>query len=549
MQSARKRQSSPICWLRWERMRPFSTSLIALAIFLFAHTQSASATYTELIGFPELQNQLGTDLPTGEGITVQHVEGTAGGAQTGNYFPDPSESVNLGKTLNNITFNAGVSQGSAGISNHARGVGFYFYGNSTSVSPGIDTIDVFEANHWMGFEVNGSNATTHSSGFLNTLGASPNTTSARIANHSWVGEFGTSSVNSQVVRRLDYVVERDDLINVVGIQNGFANSDRSLLKSAFNDISVGVSNGDHYAYTLEIDNVYTDGRVAPDIVAPGLNFSNSVVRTSSATPMVSSVAALLLDTAGDTELSNGTITNRTRTINHAETSEVIKAVLMAGADRNVDNLNGPDLLDYSVGTSNNLDLNYGAGQVNVLHSYNILSAGEHDSDQDRGGMVDISSRGWDYDSNFGGDNSTNDRASYHFTATTTGEVLHATLAWNIEVQGFTSSPANTTLRDLNLVLYDVTNSQVVSQTGASSLSTTENTENIFFDGLVAGNRYEIRVEAANGQTDFDWDYALAWRIEPWNLYQVPEPNAVGLTLLGILTFLGSGRFVSRKCHS
>ena len=546
MQPLAKRQRSRFPRLRSKRVSTLPALLAALLATLTANTQQASATYTELIGFPELQDQLGTNLPTGAGIQVQHVEGAAGGAQAGSYAPDPDESVNLGKTINNVTFFSGVNQGSLGVSNHARGVGFYFYGNSTSVSPGITAVDVYEANHWMGFNINGSSASAHSSGFLNTLGALPETTSARVANHSWVGEFGSSSINSQVVRRLDYVVEQDDLINVVGIQNGFANSDRSLLKSAFNDISVGVSNADHYIDTIGIDSIYTGGRVAPDVVAPGVNFSNTVVRTSSATPMVSSLAALLLDVADDSELSNGTVTNRTRTINHAETSEVIKAILMAGADRSVDNSHGPDLTDYSVDTSNNLDSDYGAGQVNVLHSYNILAAGEHDSDQDRGTTVDINPFGWDYDSNFGGDNSTNDRASYQFTASSNSEVLHATLAWNLEVKGFTASPGNTTLRDLNLVLYDVTNQQVVTQKGATSQSTTENTENIFFDGLVAGNRYEIRVEAASGEADFDWDYALAWRIEPWNLYQVPEPSGVGLTLLGLLSFLGTGRLIIRS---
>ena len=545
MPSEQKRQRSQLRWLSAEGVSRLLRLSAALLLFFCVGQRSADATYTELIGYPELQEQLGAELPTGAGIAVQHVEGTAGGAQAGSYAPDPGESVNLGKTLNNVTFFSGVSQGSLGVSNHARGVGFYFYGNGTSVSPGIDTIDIYEANHWMGFDVSGSSATAHSSGFLNTLGAEPETTSARIANHSWVGEFGSSSINSQVVRRLDYVVERDDMINVVGIQNGIASSDRSLLKTAFNEIAVGVTNADHHVYTLGIDSVYTGGRIAPDIVAPGVNFPNTVVRTSSATPMVSSVAALLLDAAQEDELSNGTITNRSRTIRHAETSEVIKAVLMAGADRAVDNGHGPDLIDYSVDTSNNLDLDYGAGQVNALHSYNILAAGEHDSDQDRGSTVDISPRGWDYDSHFGGSNSTNDRASYHFTANSSSEVLHATLTWNIQVDGFTSTPSNTTLRDLNLVLYDVTKNQVVSEKGASSLSTTENTENIFFDGLEAGNRYEIRVEAASGQANFDWDYALAWRIEPWNIYQVPEPSGVGLTLLGVLTFLGTGRFVAK----
>ena len=115
-------------------------------------------------------------------------------------------------------------------------------------------------------------------------------------------------------------------------------------------------------------------------------------------------------------------------------------------------------------------------------------------------------------------------------------MLHATLAWNIAVSGFTTSASSTTLHDLNLVLIDMTNSQVLTAPGASSLSTDQNTENIFFDGLVAGNRYEIRVETASGQPAFDWDYGLAWRIN-----QVPEPSSVTISLLGALSIFALGR--------
>ncbi len=539
MHREQKRLRSQGAWLRGERVYRLSAPLLALAVVFLLNAQSATAVYDNLIGYPELQAQLGGGIPTGSGIGVQHVEAPS----SGNYAADPNNSDFSGKTFTNVTYNAGVTQKSLVPSNHARSVGYNFYGNTLSIAPGISSIDSYEANHWLGFSISGSSATPHASGFLNTLQSAatlPKTTSARIANHSWIGEFTTSSVNSEVLRRLDFVVEQDDLLNVVGIQNG-SSGDLILLKSAFNEISVGVTEGDHVEATLGVDSTYTAGRVAPNVVAPGFNVPNTVTTTSLATPMVSAVGALLLETAQDGNLSNGLITNRTRTINHAETSEVIKAVMMAGADRAVDNAVGADLTDYLIDTSNNLDLDYGAGQVNIFHSYNILAAGEHDSDQDLGGGFDIGSLGWDYDPNFGGQGLTNDRGSYFFTAASSDDVLHATLAWNISVTGFTTSPSSTTLHDLNLVLVDVTNNQILSAPGASSLSTDQNTENIFFDGLVAGNRYEIRVEAASGQPLFDWDYGLAWRIN-----QVPEPSSVTISLLGALSVFALGRQRCRR---
>jgi hypothetical protein len=531
-------------WLREGGVFRLSSAFLALVVVCVLNAQNATATYDNLIGYPELQAQLGSSIPTGSGIRVQQVEAI----QAGNYAADPTTADFSGKTFTNVTYDAGVTQKSLGSSSHARGVGYNFFGNSHSLAPGITSIDSYEANHWLGYRVSGNYAYPHTSGFLNTQqsgSALPNTTSARIANHSWIGEFGSSSVNSEVLRRLDFVVEQDDMLNVVGIQNGNG-GDRVLLKSAFNEISVGMTSGNHVEATQGVDSVYTAGRVAPTVVAPGLNVSNTSTTTSLATPMVSAVGALLLETAQDSSLSNGSYANRIRTINHAETSEVIKAVLMAGADRAVDNAIGDDLNDYAIDTSNNLDLDYGAGQVNVFNSFNILAAGEHDSEQDLGFSVEIGKVGWDYDANFGGESASNDRGSYFFTADGSGDVLHATLAWNIEISGFSSSASNTTLRDLNLLLFDVTNNQLITSLGASSLSTNQNTENIFYDGLVSGNRYELRVEAASGQLDFDWDYGLAWRIDDSSIGAVPEPSSVTISLLGAFSVFALGRTRCRR---
>lgn len=545
-----QRPRSQAAWLRAGGVYRLHSRMIALVCALLVFCQSASATYQDTIGYPQLQAQLGASIPTGAGIEVQHVEALN---QADRYFPGSNAEFS-GNTITNVTNLAGTTQANTVASGHALGIGINFYGNSTSIAPDVNVIQSFETFHWLGYnyDPNSNTVTPTISGFLNNgsgLSTAPDITSARIANHSWVTQFSSSSSNSEVLRRLDYVVERDDLVNVVGILNGNGGTDVALLKSAFNEISVGTTNAIHREGTVGVDSTYTAGRNSPELVAPGFTFDDRlnddnvtlITNTSNATAMVSSATALLLETAQNPLLSSGTITNRTRTINHAETSEVIKAVLMAGADRSVDNPRGPDLNNYSIDTVNNLDLDYGAGQLNVFHSYNILAAGEHDSDQDRSSSVDISNVGWDYDPQFGGAGLTNDRGSYFFTATSTGDVIHATLAWNIQVTGFSNSPSNTTLRDLNLVLFDVTNNQVLSATGASSLSTTENTENIFFNGLVAGNRYEIRVEPASGQPAFDWDYGLAWRIGGITA-GVPEPSSVAISALGALSMLALGRW-------
>lgn len=541
---------SQVAWLRAGGVYRLFLSVFALPCAILLFSQSAVATYQDTVGYPQLQAQLGASIPTGAGIEVQHVEASN---PANRYFPAPDAEFS-GKSVTNVTLNAGATQGETLASGHARNVGINFYGDTVSIAPGITDIQSYEAFHWLGYNYNTTTRglTPTLSGFLNTgsgSGVLPDVTTARIVNNSWVTQFSTGSTNSEALRRVDYVVERDDFLNIVGVLNGNGGTDLALLKTAFNDLSVGRTDGVHREGTMGVDSTYTAGRTAPELVAPGYGSADDtdgdppqlVTTTSSATAMVSSAAAMLLEVAQDPLFSDGTITNRTRTINHAETSEVIKAILMAGADRAVDNPRGPDLANYTIDTANNLDLDYGAGQLNVYHSYNILASGEHASDQDRGSSLDIGDLGWDYDPHFGGASSSNDRGSYFFTAANTGDVLHATLAWNIQVTGFSSSTASTTLRDLNLVLFDVTNNQVVSGLGASSLSTTENTENIFFRGLVAGNRYEIRVETASGKPAFDWDYGLAWRIGG-NTEQIPEPSSVVISILGAVSAFATGRW-------
>lgn len=196
------------------------------------------------------------------------------------------------------------------------------------------------------------------------------------------------------------------------------------------------------------------------------------------------------------------------TVYNAERAATIKAALMAGADRVTHNSPGKgDISDYrSTGhqTNNGLDERFGAGQVNVLHSYQIIAAGEQKSLEHGGlnaGVIGLN--GFDYENAFGGFLSSNKTATYKFHAATDSK-LSASLVWNMSVTN--DGRLRTGLPNLNLELFDLT-SQTIS---AFSSSTHDNSENIWVD-LAMGHSYELLVKSAEAN-DFNWDYSLAWHI-------------------------------------
>ena len=160
-----------------------------------------------------------------------------------------------------------------------------------------------------------------------------------------------------------------------------------------------------------------------------------------------------------------------------------------------------------------LDSRYGAGQLNIYNSYNILAAGEQNSDEDDGaGDGSITDTGFDYDPSFGGDSGSNNTSTYRFSTGDDEYRLTTTLAWNININGGNGRlfSGTATLHDLDLHIYDATNTPTLI---ASSTSTTDNTETIWT--ILPRNRdYELVVSPKAGQPSFDWDYAIAWRLEP-----------------------------------
>jgi autotransporter-associated beta strand protein len=450
----------------------------------------AFAGVKEDVGLVTLQAEIG-DLPTGAGVRVGLIEA----AFDGSYRPMEELPEFAGK---HFEFRSGISGNSA----HATAVAQNFFGLSTSIAPGIDTIEVYAANGYLG------------PGFLRPgtqLDPLSSPQNSRVGNHSWVHSMGSIEGNLDVLQRQDWVIERDDYIQVVGVNNGSVNMN-PLLSNAFNAIAVGRSDGEHAINSLNLGGVYPGYRAKPDIVAP-------MTVTSLSTPVVAAAAALLVQTGhSNYYLSNGSYTARGfagSTINHAETSEVVKAALLAGASRLAFNsTDGSAMLDYRAvenrQAANGLDKRYGAGQLNVHNSHFIVSSGEQDSLSD-GRFVDVQSAGFDYDPHFGGANGSNATGTYDFTAGWTGQTLTASLVWNakIDIEKVKQNDyANAaTLYDLNLSLYDITSGTPALI--AASASGKDNSENLW-TSLVGGHRYRIEVSRPATQAPFDWDYGLAW---------------------------------------
>ncbi len=476
------------------------------------------------IGFTQLLREVGASLPGGSNVAVAHVEAAVDAGTTPKWAPDEANGEFSGKAFTQKTLPPASLP-----SSHATGVGRVFYGNASSATPGIANIDVYLADDWLG------------TGFLNAgAGALPSSTSARVANHSWIGSTDPLAAAGEVLRRVDWLIATDEFIQVGGMGNNATN--QPIFGSAFNALAVGRTDARHGQGSVAVDDLYPAGRTRPDLVAPETT-------TSGATPRAASAAALLVDTAhSDPSLSRGSTTNRNGdTIYNAERSEVIKAALLAGADRRTANgSTAANISDYRLDpanrTANGLDRRYGAGQLNIYNSYRIITAGEQDSWEDGGGS--LGSIGFDYDDAFGGQGGSNPEASYFFT-TGGAAVFTATLAWNLAVDA--GDPpggvfGGAALYDLDLFLFRYAADAGKGDLIAASTSGNENSENLWTP-LDPGQSYLLQVLPGAGQTPFLWDYALAFELTP---AAVPVPPAFWLLATGTLMLAACNRRALRS---
>lgn len=501
-------------------MKSSSARWASLALVMVSAAGQAQD-YRDDIGYDDLVDRLGTAVPTGTGVTVMQVEAAAGNDSNNLPIFSPVSGTSSG-TFSGVTFEFVTSHSgrSPTTSGHAINVGQLFYGNNALAS-GIGTVQVGNAVDWLTADFLG----------LGTP-SGPLATNARVINHSWVGMMNSgmpdsAAVNAEALRRTDWLVQQDSVINVVAM-NG-SNGNQPLLGSSFNSIAVGMTNGNHARGSYDLsaaDAVYGAGRVRPDVVAP-------MNTPSAAAPIVSSVAALLVQTghAGGTTLSNGSTTNRAgNVIYNAERSETIKAAIMAGADRQTENHStGAQIDNYRASgyaTANGLDSRYGAGQINASTSHQIIAAGEQEAGSVLCGTAVQICAGFDYVESFGGTSGSPTELTYSFTATDLHNQLSASLVWNLDVA--TIGAGGATLHNLGLSLFDETTGELVG----SSVSLLDNTQNLWFQ-LVSGREYRLTVSSLDSEA-FDGSYALAWNV---SATPVPLPPAFVLLLGGMLTLI------------
>jgi len=432
-----------------------------------------------VLGYPELIARLGIEnIPTGAGVRVAQVEVPDG---EGDYGP------NQGASAEYSTKNFIEMSGSTGTSTHANTVAKNFYGNATSMAPGIVDVHLYEVNHWL------------TTGFLRGTSAAstpPLTPPAglRIINNSWVGD----SPSLAYVRRGDYAVQTFDLLMINGVNNSSAAaSNDPLMSHMYNGVSVGKSGGGHQTGDTLVDG---PGRMKPEIVAPGS-------QTSYATGTVSSVVALLYETAATMTVAGGAA--------NASRSEVIKAVLLAGAEHRSAWTNNPATSGANRGvTSRPLDNEMGVDRVNIDRSHMIMTGGPFAGSASVPGSASAGHAGWALESV-----GLNSSAYWRFNVPETADEVSILTTWHRRMPiGF---PAGD-VADFDLELWRVDETGgLVALVGNAGLpyfnegnvvsnSSVDNIEHLYIKNLQAG-AYVLELRRIDNLTAHrTWDAAVAW---------------------------------------
>ncbi len=486
--------------------------LCALVIAVSANmAHGGQSTYDgDLVGLDDLLARIGAvNLPTGAGVIAGHVE--VGDAE-GDYGPNQGLNQYTGKTF---VENSGPTNNNA----HANNVGFNYYGNTLSIAPGITTINLWEAGAWL------------TNGFLRTntgLDPIPVPAGLKLINHSWLANFGTA--NNNALRRGDFVMNRDDLLMVVGVDNDESGNpsddiNAPLYSHVYNGISVGVTDGSHMN-DATLPGIDGPGRMLPLIVAPG-------TKTSWATPVVAAGAALMVETARTTPALSGNPA--------AERGEVVKAVLLAGATHRVGWTNNPVLAGPDRGiTTQPLDDVYGADTLNVDTSHLILTGGEYDGAAKPPSSANGSNAGWDLVSVGLGES-----RYWRVNVCRIAAEVSFLVTWHRQVQSPFGN-GDWAVADFDLILWRVDGKgQTVTLVGDAGLpyftdgnvvseSVVDNVEHVFVRELAAGD-YVLELRRLDALATYPvWDAAVAWHLPPSSIIGDLDGDCV----VGISDFLG-----------
>lgn len=470
---------------------------------------SVQASWLDDVGWTDLSEILGDQMPTGNGVYISQVEAGQAGNQN-RFFPetDPNNTTHFDDTLDPFGQNPTFVNGSAGmfaspiVSTHATNVvAAQYYGDKNGQAPGANTIVVYQADDYLRNFLNCGSGSLCGTGppddpeFVDP--ADSQTKQYVVQNHSWAGTLG-DNYDVRALRKIDYLADVFDVTMVVGVSNGDLDPNtnnpphpalRNLLAHGYNSLAVGVSEGDHAIGPTSLDYDlnpgtadYGNGRQKPSIVVP-------LGTASSATATVSGAATLLHEVVDDPL---------------AARSETMRAIIMAGATKTefVNFIDpgtlSPDPWDRT--TSQPLDNILGAGELNVMESYFITEGGRAEGTTSSASPGAIESYGWDHN----GVTSTASRFyEFEIPAGSIALDFSVMLSWNAVIN---PSFLSETVADLSLTLRDGTDTIIESSDSAD-----DNNEHIY---IGEGQTLEYltpgiyTLEVAGNITQ---DFGLAWR--------------------------------------
>jgi hypothetical protein len=444
---------------------------VALALLVsagFACVASPAAgqsfPFPQETGYDRLTERLQGQVPNGQSIIMGQAEVDL---IPGAYLPDFTNPV-----FSQVNFQ--IMDGGGTTWEHATDVGRLLYGQDLSLTTGITHVKLFRAD----FTGSGLLESPTELNWLDPAG--PMNIGVDVLNNSWVWNTGQRPYSTQLLRRFDWLADAYDIVVVAGIPNDSTAPIPELISSMYNDITVGNSSGVcSRGPTLfqETDGV-TAGRCKPDIVAP-------LPVSSASTALVSSYAALLLD-----EVHRRTAAGET-SFAKAVKPVVIKSVLQTGANK---------LPGWTASETSPLDLQQGAGQVDIDHSEMILSTGN----QPPGWINGI---GWTYEQAIA---PADTRLYYFILNEDTAKRFAATLNWHRKITstGFPDTIDIARLPNLQLEFYTFSDGAFILL--QASRSPIDNLQHIALPTLANGI-YILRVINTGGLAA---DFALSWGCLP-----------------------------------
>lgn len=480
---------------------------LRLALFVtswFGFSIVAEAFWHDDVGYTMLEETLGDQIPTGQGVFISQVEAEQrvdGEVVPGRYFPDPN-SIQFNASLDPFgvepTFVNGseVKYPNPTTSTHAtNSVAKHYYGDITGLALGANTIVIYEANDYLKTFLNCGNSGCGSMAPDAPTFTDPNDGQEKsyvVQNHAWAGTYDKDDPlnddDQKVLRKVDYLVDQYELTTLVGVKNGTPIDPNdgtgnphptldNLLGYSYNAIVVGRSTGLHAIGPTS--DLYGPDRTRPSIVSP-------MTTPSAAVATVSGAATLMHEELAGTDGAR---------------SEPMRAILLAGAtkeefidfvDPDGGDPNDPD--GWTRTSSQPLDSILGAGELNVFNSY-LITQGEFDGSP-------VESYGWDYNEV---DNNTQ---RYYEIEIPDGSIaldFSVILTWNVDVNPSFNSE---TLANLSLTLTNVTDPNSPVDQSDSSV---DNVEHIYIgEGqaveYLAPGSYTLEISG-----DMAQDYGIAWR--------------------------------------